>query len=122
MRVGVGGVYLQQVGVRARVGVRGEGCTCSRSLASVVHSGSISMEVSEAALGSASRIAAEVYLVGARVGVGVGARLRLRARARVRVRVRLRARVRDGVHPLKQPTSRHCYLPLLTTHYSLLTR
>ena len=85
MRVGVGGVYLQQVGVRARVGVRGEGCTCSRSLASVVHSGSISMEVSEAALGSASRIAAEVYLVGARVGVGVGARLRLRARARVRV-------------------------------------
>ena len=75
------------------------------------------MEVSEAALGSASRIAAEVYLVGARVGVRVGARLRLRARARVRVRVRLRARVRDGVHPLKQPTSRHCYLLLLTTHY-----
>ena len=35
----------------------------SRSLARVVHSGSMSIEVSEADLGSASRIAAEVYLV-----------------------------------------------------------
>ena len=34
---------------------------CSRSLASAVHSGSMSMEVREADLGRASRIAAEVY-------------------------------------------------------------
>jgi len=53
----------------------------------------MSMEVSEADLGRASRMAAEVYLVRVRV------RVRARARVRVRVRARFRARARARAEP-----------------------